>query len=547
MNSKYLMYIKQSLFITDELYDMERQFNILKEICKVKFFSTDSQKNVLERLNLDMPNGVLVIGPRGCGKTILCSSLSKNLGIKTFIITPELFDLYGDTSKITLLNLAFDILSYENPAILIIKDIDIILGVTSEYPKINDEQNNELANALLLLMTSRKLSESLIIATLSKIETIDVRLRHPRIFDYEIEVPMPSSKVLLSLLNTLMKKDGVSCIDPEELNVMVKTSLHGYTGIDIISVYRKALELSHQSHEKFSISHLKTALKLVKPLSMHGISLEIPEVYWNDIGGQEVIKKKLKDAVEFPIKYRDLFEKHNITQIKGILLYGPPGCSKTLMAKALATESNFNFLAVKGPEVFSKWVGESEKAVREIFRRARAAAPSIIFFDEIDSIVSKRSDQSSETSVTDRVLSQLLIEMDGIESMYDVVIIAATNRPDLIDPALLRPGRIDRILYVGPPDYDARIHIFKSKFSTCKCDIEITPEYLADITDGYSGAECVHLFHEACMSALEEEVDVQKLSSSYFEKAFKRIKPQITPHIIEFYNEFRNASKLEQI
>ncbi|KAJ3405316.1 spermatogenesis associated protein 5 [Chytridiales sp. JEL 0842] len=278
---------------------------------------------------------------------------------------------------------------------------------------------------------------------------------------------------------------------------------------------------------------------------MREIMIEVPKVLWTDIGGQEDVKQKLKEAVEWPLKHPEAFRRFNITPPKGILMYGPPGCSKTLMAKALATEAGLNFLAVKGPELFSKWVGESEKAVREVFKKARAASPSIIFFDEIDAIAVRRGGEDS--SVGDRVLSQLLNEMDGIEPLVNVTVVAATNRPDILDSALLRPGRFDRIVYVSPPDVASRREILRIQTKRMSCDSNVQIDELAEMTQGYSGAEVVAVCQEAAMNAMEEDLNAEHVSRRHFEKAVSGITPRITPEMLQFYDDFKQRSGLRSV
>ncbi|PWA02713.1 hypothetical protein BB558_001141 [Smittium angustum] len=282
-----------------------------------------------------------------------------------------------------------------------------------------------------------------------------------------------------------------------------------------------------------------SAAPSVKPSSMREVALEVPKVYWDEIGGQDEVKERLKEAVEWPLKFPELFTRMGIKPPKGILLYGPPGCSKTLVAKALATESKLNFMAVKGPELFSKYVGESEKAVKRLFKRARLSSPSIIFFDEIDALATSRSGSSDSSSVSERVLSQLLSEMDGIEPLVQVTIVAATNRPDIIDHALLRPGRFDRLIYVPPPDYKTRCSIFAIQLKKMVTSPDVSPEALSEMSDGFSGAEVVSLCQEAAMAAMEENIGAEQVEMKHFKSVRLNFKLQITKEMIEFYEEFR--------
>lgn len=296
---------------------------------------------------------------------------------------------------------------------------------------------------------------------------------------------------------------------------------------------------------------LSLAAKTIKPITMKEITLSIPSVRWTDIGGQWETKKRLQESIQFPLQHPEMFRKLGITPPKGILLYGPPGCSKTMMAKALATESSLNFLAVKGPELFQKWVGESERAIKEIFSKARLASPSIIFFDEIDAIGVKRggfgggAGQSGGTSsVGDRVLTQLLTELDGIEPLVNVTIVAATNRPDILDPALLRPGRIDRLLYVGLPDAQARHSIFSLQLSRIPHDADVDASILVRKSEGMSGAEVVAVCQEAALAAMEEDPqNVEVVCMRHFLSILSTMKPRITDQMIQFYHDFERGLK----
>jgi len=289
---------------------------------------------------------------------------------------------------------------------------------------------------------------------------------------------------------------------------------------------------------------------------MREVYIEVPKTSWDDIGGQDHIKQKLKEAVEWPLLHPEAFKRMGIRPPRGILLYGPPGCSKTLMAKALAHESSRNFIAIKGPELFSKWVGESEKAIRDVFRRARAASPSIVFFDEIDSIASHRSSSSSNDdgnggggggggggdNVSDRVLSQLLVELDGVEELSDVTVIAATNRPDIIDRALMRPGRIDRILYVGPPDRKSAQQIFKIHLKSMSCAEDIDVEKLSSLVDGYTGAEIAAVCREAAVLAMEENLLADRISMTDLLNAIAAFKPRLSPQVLKMYEQYQYQS-----
>jgi len=287
------------------------------------------------------------------------------------------------------------------------------------------------------------------------------------------------------------------------------------------------------------------ALKIVEPSAMREVLIEVPNVRWDDIGDLEDVKQQLREAVEWPLKYPESFKKLGIKPPKGILLYGPPGCGKTLLAKAVATESEANFISVKGPELLSKWYGESERRIRELFRRARQVAPSIIFFDEIDAMAPRRGFGMHE--VSERIVSQLLTEMSGIEELKDVVIIAATNRPDMLDPALLRPGRFDRLIYVPEPNEEARLKILKVLTKKMPLAKDVDLKKIAKMTEGYSGADLEAVCREAAMCALRENKKAKEIKMSHFRKALETISPSLTKEIIEFYRKFAERYKKRAI
>ncbi|KAF9544776.1 spermatogenesis associated protein 5 [Mortierella hygrophila] len=441
--------------------------------------------------------------------------------------------------------------------------------------------------------TTKKPPRIVVMGATNRPNALDEALRRPGRFDREIEIGIPDAKARAEILVALLKRIP-NRLTTAEVEHLASIS-HGYVGADLAAVCREAglktihrvmnkevksgeegtLDLQAQfrtmsvsdsttaaatskvasveeKEEELMVSaeDMRLAMTDVKPSAMREIMIEVPKVLWSDIGGQEEIKQKLKESVEWPLQHPEAFIRMGIRPPKGILLYGPPGCSKTLMAKALATQAGLNFIAVKGPELFSKWVGESEKAVREVFRKARAASPSIVFFDEIDALTVKRGgSDDGGSSVADRVLSQLLNELDGIEPLVNVTVVAATNRPDIMDPALLRPGRIDRILYVSPPDFESRREILRLQISGKKmaCEEDVDVEALARETEGCSGAEVVALCREAAMKAMEESLDIRAVGKRHFEQALRGMVRRITPEMVRFYDDFRERSGLKSV
>ncbi|CAG8644364.1 12524_t:CDS:10 [Rhizophagus irregularis] len=525
----------------DSIGGLSEEIKIIREIVE------NSLKNpeLFIQFGLQPPKGILLYGPPGTGKTLIARAVASETGSNVICVNgPEILSkFYGETE--TKLRDIFEQAAENAPSIIFIDEIDALC------PK-RDEAGNELGKrivaTLLTLMngiTNKKThgvhhDRIIIIGATNRPNALDQALRRPGRFDR-----IPNSTSRHSILSTLLEKIP-NTLTSEEINALASKS-HGYVGADLaatcreagLKVIKRCIKENKRDFVKINIQDMEAAMAEIRPSAMREILLEVPKVYWSDIGGQKEIKQKLKESIEWPLQHPEAFLRLGIRPPKGILLYGPPGCSKTLMAKALATEAGLNFIAVKGPELFSKWVGESEKAVREIFRKARAASPSIIFFDEIDALTVKRGVGEGGTSVADRVLSQLLNELDGIEPLVNVTIVAATNRPDIIDSALLRPGRIDRILYVSPPDLQSRREIFKIQLKKMSHAKGVNLEELATKTDGYSGAEIVAICQEAALLAMDEDLEAEEVRMEHFLKATTSFTHRITREMIRFYDDFR--------
>ncbi|MFX1589477.1 MAG: AAA family ATPase, partial [Promethearchaeota archaeon] len=398
----------------------------------------------------------------------------------------------------------------------------------------------------------------------NRVNAIDPALRRPGRFDREIEFGVPNVKGRKEIFQIHTR--GMPLEEDVDLDNYAEIT-HGFVGADIMAVSREAAMFALRrvlpkinldepipseviQELKIKDDDFVKAINLIEPSAMREVMVEVPDVSWEDIGGLEEIKQELREAVEWPLKYPKLFEKAGIRPLNGILLFGPPGCGKTLLAKAIATESQSNFIAIKGPEIFSKWVGESEKAVREIFRKARQAAPSIIYFDEIDAISSGRG--AYETTHTfASIVNQILVEMDGIENRKGIVIIASTNRPDIVDPAFLRPGRFDRLIFVEAPDYEARLKILNVHTKFMPLSETISLNSIAQKTEGYSGADLENVCREAGMQAIREKMTtLDRIEKKHFEFALSKIKSTLPKEIIERYEnmakqltESRNISE----
>jgi transitional endoplasmic reticulum ATPase len=515
---------------------------------------------LFKRLGVEAPKGVLLHGPPGTGKTLLAKAVAHETNANFYTIGgPEIMSkFYGESEE--RLREVFKKAEENAPAIIFIDEID---SIAPKREEVSGEVERRVVAQLLSLMdgmSSR--GKVVVIGATNRINAIDPALRRPGRFDREIEIGVPDRDGRLEILQIHTR--GMPLEKDVDLGVIANMS-HGFVGADLqavakeagIRALRRVLPEIDLTTENIPSDILKkivvtmddflSVIKEIEPSALREVFVEIPDVKWDDIGGLADVKQELQEAVEWPLKYQGLFLHSDATPPKGILLYGPPGTGKTLMAKAAAHESEANFISIKGPELLSKWVGESEKGVREVFRKARQAAPCIVFFDEIDAIAPTRGGVGSDSHVTERVISQLLTELDGLEVLSNVIIIAATNRPDIIDAALLRPGRFDRLLYVPPPDKESRIKIFKIHTSKKPLADDVKIEALAAHTEGYTGADIAALASAAVMLALREHIEKYKdpkkaesaktelkLHMKHFEEAMKKIRP-LSKHEIETY------------
>jgi transitional endoplasmic reticulum ATPase len=513
---------------------------------------------LFQRLGIEPPKGVLLHGPPGCGKTLLARAVASESEANFFSINgPEIMSkFYGESEK--RLRGIFEKAQKNAPSIVFIDELDAIAPKRGE---VTGEVERRVVAQLLALMDGLEARGNIIVIGASnRVNAIDPALRRPGRFDREIEIGVPDKKGRLEVLQIHTRGMPLSKdVDLKKLSEIT----HGYSGADIAALSREAAmkalrrylpEINvEEEHippsilEKMEVNYtdFTTAYREITPTAMREVFLEIPTVHWEDVGGLDEIKQSLKEAIEWPIKNPEIFKSMGIEPPKGILLYGPPGCGKTLLARAVASESEANFISIKGPEILSKWVGESEKAIREIFRKARMAAPAIIFLDEVDSIVPKRGAGYTDSGVTQRMISQLLTEMDGLIALQNVVVIAATNRPDIVDPALIRPGRFDRLIYVPAPDSESRLEILKIYTKEMPLDKEIDFIYLQNNTKGYSGADLRAICTEAAMNAMRRRN--KTVSMEDFKKAMETIGPTISKEVDTWYRntvqQFRKPVK----
>ena len=429
---------------------------------------------LFQRLGIEPPKGVLLHGPPGCGKTLLARAVANESEATFFSINgPEIMSKFYGESEARLREI-FQQAQQNAPSIISIDELDAIAPKREE---VTGEVERRVVAQLLALMDGLSgRGNVIVIGATNRPGALDPALRRPGRFDREIEIGVPDKQGRHEVLQIHTR--GMPLAEDVDIKKLSEMT-HGYTGADLSSLgretamkaLRRYLPQINLEEERIPPSVLEkmqvtmedflNAYKEITPTAMREVYIEIPTVHWEDIGGLDEVKEDLREAVEWPLKTPEIFTRLGIKPPKGILLYGPPGCGKTLLGKAVATESAANFITIKGPEIFSKWVGESEKAIREVFRKARMAAPAVIFFDEIDSLVPRRGLGFSDSGVTERVISQLLTEMDGLVTLEDIVVVAATNRPDMVDPAVLRPGRFDRLIYVPEPDEKSKLQIFK--------------------------------------------------------------------------------------
>ena len=502
---------------------------------------------IFQRLGIDPPKGVLLHGPPGGGKTLLARAVANESEANFYAINgPEIMSKFYGESEARMRKM-FEDAEKNAPSILFIDEIDAIAPKRSE---VTGEVERRVVAQLLASMDGLKgRGNVIVIGATNRPDAIDPALRRPGRFDREVEIGIPDRDGRFEILQIHTR--GMPLAEDVELK-QIKDITHGYTGADLEALSREAAmkalrrylpqidleekRIPHEVLDKMEVTNqdILDAFREVTPTAMREVYIEAPNVPWTDVGGLEEVKQSLKEAVEWPLKNPEMFKRLGITPPKGILLYGPPGCGKTLLARAVATESEANFISIRGPEIFSKWVGESEKAIREIFRKARMAAPSIIFFDEFDALVPSRG-AGGDSRVTERVISQLLTEIDGLMTLQNVLVIAATNRPDLIDPAVLRPGRFDRRVYVPEPTEEARLKILEIKTKDMPLDDSVSIMDLARRMDDYSGADIESVVREAAIHALRRSTESSTVTLADFEDALADTSPSITPDMERWY------------
>ena len=527
----------------DELGGLKNEVQKIREMVELPM----RHPELFEKIGVEAPKGVLLYGSPGTGKTLLAKAVAGETNANfTYLSGPEIMGKYYGESEERLREF-FKQAEENAPSIIFIDEID---SIAPKREEVSGDVEKRIVSQLLTLMDGMKSrGKVVVIAATNRPDSLDPALRRPGRFDREIEIGIPDEEGRLAILNIHTR--GMPIDEKVDLKAISKIT-HGFVGADLEVLAKEAAmrslrrimpeidldqeKISQEILQKIQITNedFLDALKEVRPSALREVLIQTPNVTWDDVGGLESLKEELREAIEWPIKHKDAFDYVNVETPKGILLHGPTGTGKTLIAKAVAKMTESNFISIKGPELLSKWVGESEKGVREIFRKARLAAPCIIFLDEVDALVPRRGG-SSDSHVTENVVSQILTEIDGLEELHNVLIIGATNRLDIVDPAILRPGRFDRIIEVPLPDAKGRSNIFKIHTKKKPLAKDVDLEKIVERTNGFSGAEIAAIANRAGIAALKRYVNGKSSSVKEIEitqndliDAIRKVKPKIS-------------------
>jgi transitional endoplasmic reticulum ATPase len=515
---------------------------------------------VFTRLGIEPPKGVLLHGSPGTGKTLIAKAVANETNANFFSIAgPEVMSKYYGESEQRLREI-FEEANRNTPSIIFIDELDSIAPKRGEVT--GEVERRVVAQLLAMMDGLKERGQVVVIGATNRIDAIDPALRRPGRFDREIEIGVPDRIDRMEILQIHVRNMPID----ESVNLDdLADRTNGFVGADISALCKEAAmkvlrrhlpdisfddDIPEEVLDQMSVTgeDFENALKEIEPSAMREVLVEISDVSWKDVGGIGTLRQEIVESVEWPLKRPAKFEEMGIRPPRGVLLYGPPGTGKTLIARAVAKETKANFISIKGPQLLSKWVGESEKAVREVFKKARQVSPAIIFFDELDAIAPMRGMEEGHRT-SERVVNQLLAELDGLETLKDVVVIAATNRPDIIDPALLRSGRFDRLLFVGPPDRAGRLEILKIHTIKTPNGDDVSLEELAELTESYVGSDLESLCREAVMLALREDPEAREVEMRHYREALKRVRPSFEENMVRYYeriNErFRGGVKVD--
>ncbi|MFC6872737.1 MULTISPECIES: CDC48 family AAA ATPase [Halobellus] len=510
---------------------------------------------IFKKLGIEPPQGVLLHGPPGTGKTLLAKAVANETSASFFSIAgPEIISKYYGESEQQLREI-FEDATEESPSIIFIDELD---SIAPKRDDVTGEVERRVVAQLLTMMDGLETrGEVIVIAATNRVDSVDPALRRPGRFDREIEIGVPDEVGRKEILQIHTR--GMPLSDDVSLDHLADET-HGFVGADIESLTKEAamkalrrylpeIDLDEEDIPPSLIDRMivkredfRGALADVEPSAMREVLVELPKVSWDDVGGLEDPKQTVKESVEWPLTSQGRFERMGIDPPKGVLLYGPPGTGKTLIAKAVANETNANFISVRGPQLLSKWVGESEKAIRQTFRKARQVSPTIIFFDELDSLAPSRGGETGN-NVSERVVNQLLTELDGLEENGNVMVIGATNRPDMIDPALIRSGRFDRLVLIGQPSEEGREQILKIHTRDSPLAPDVSLREIAEITDGYVGSDLETITREAAIEALRDDDDAEEIEMRHFREAIDSVRPTITDELMDYYEQMQDQFK----
>jgi transitional endoplasmic reticulum ATPase len=552
----------------EDIGGLDRELEQVREMIELPM----RHPELFSRLGIDPPKGVLLHGPPGTGKTLIAKAVANEIDASFHTISgPEIMSKYYGESEEQLREV-FDEAEENAPAIVFMDELDSIAPKREETS--GDVERRVVAQLLSLMDGLESRGQVVVIGATNRIDAIDPALRRGGRFDREIEIGVPDRDGRKEILQVHTRNMPLSDeVDVDEF----ADNTHGFVGADLESLAKESAmnalrrirpELDLEADEidaevlerlQVTLDDFKEALKGIEPSALREVFVEVPDVTWNDVGGLDGTKERLRETIQWPLEYPEVFEQLDMQAAKGVMLYGPPGTGKTLLAKAVANEADSNFISIKGPELLNKYVGESEKGVREVFKKARENAPTVVFFDEIDSIATERGRNTSDSGVSERVVSQLLTELDGLEALEDVVVIATSNRPDLIDSALLRPGRLDRHVHVPVPDEAARRAIFDVHTRNKPLADDVDLDSLARKTEGYVGADVEAVCREAAMTAsrefihsvtkeeIGESVGNVRITMAHFEQALDEVTPSVTQETRRRYEEIEERFKKNDV
>ncbi|ACV12780.1 AAA family ATPase, CDC48 subfamily [Halorhabdus utahensis DSM 12940] len=536
----------------EDIGGLENEIQRVREMVELPM----KHPQIFKKLGIEPPSGVLLHGPPGTGKTLLAKAVANETSASFFSIAgPEIISKYYGESEQQLREI-FEDATEESPSIIFIDELD---SIAPKREDVTGEVERRVVAQLLTMMDGlESRGQVVVIAATNRVDSVDPALRRPGRFDREIEIGVPDETGREEILKIHTR--GMPLSDDVDLPGLAEDT-HGFVGADIESLTKEAamkalrrylpeIDLDEEDIPPSLIDRMiikrddfKGALNEVSPSAMREVLVELPKISWDDVGGLESAKNDVQESIEWPMTTPEKFERMGVAPPSGVLLYGPPGTGKTLMAKAVANETDANFISVRGPQLLSKWVGESEKAIRQTFRKARQVAPTVVFFDELDSLAPGRGGQGSGSNVSERVVNQLLTEMDGLEDMEDVMVIGATNRPDMIDPALIRSGRFDRLVYIGEPDVDGREEILDIHTDDSPLSPDVSLRELAEITEGYVGSDLESIAREAAIQALRESEDAEEIGMAHFRSALEGVRPTVTDDIREYFEQMEDQFK----